>query len=149
MIITSNSPEQTRELGRILGLAIGPGDVVVLDGDLGAGKTTFTQGVGTALALAEEVTSPTFVVAREHAGGEFVLNHVDAYRLGSLAEWDDLDVDVEGSATVIEWGERIAAALPDDRLTICFHGDGDRRELTVTAGGPRAQRLLAALAAGS
>lgn len=149
MKVTSDSPERTRDLGCALGEALRAGDVVVLDGDLGAGKTTFTQGVGQGLRLDEPVTSPTFVVAREHRSPNLVFTHVDAYRLGSLAEWDDLDVDLEAGALVVEWGERIARALPDDRLTIRFHGEDDLREVDVAASGPRSAELLAAIEAAS
>lgn len=147
MIIETSSPQQTRDVGRTLGHLVRPGDVVVLDGDLGAGKTTFTQGLGEAIGLAEPVTSPTFVLAREQTGEKGKLTHVDAYRLGSLAEWDDLDVDLEGGITVIEWGDRIAAALPSDRLTIRFAVDEDQRHLELTTGGSRSHHLLSGLIA--
>ncbi|HYN17660.1 MAG TPA: tRNA (adenosine(37)-N6)-threonylcarbamoyltransferase complex ATPase subunit type 1 TsaE, partial [Actinomycetes bacterium] len=85
-----------RELGARLAAVLLPGDLVVLGGDLGAGKTTLTQGLGVALGVRGAITSPTFVIARVHPGqapGDPALVHVDAYRLGSLAEVDDLDLD--------------------------------------------------------
>ena len=114
--------EAMRELGRRLGARLRAGDLVVLTGDLGAGKTTLTQGIGEGLGVRGPITSPTFVIARVHpslaAGPPLV--HVDAYRLGSLDELDDLDLDaaVEESATVVEWGEGKAEVLTDDRLDI-------------------------------
>lgn len=141
MIITSASPQQTRDIGAAVGALLQAGDVVVLDGELGAGKTTFTQGLGKGLHIAEPITSPTFVLARESRGPHGLLTHVDAYRLTSLVEWDDLDVDVEGGITVIEWGERIAAALPDDRLTIRLVAEGDDRQLEVLASGDRSRKI--------
>ncbi|WP_062070998.1 tRNA (adenosine(37)-N6)-threonylcarbamoyltransferase complex ATPase subunit type 1 TsaE [Demequina sediminicola] len=98
------------------------GDLVILTGDLGAGKTTFTQGLGEALGVRGPVASPTFIIARTHpseVGGPSLI-HVDAYRLGSLAELDDLDLDssLDSSVTVVEWGEGKAEALAEDRLHI-------------------------------
>ena len=97
-----------------------PGDLVLLAGPLGAGKTTLVQGLGEALRVRGLVTSPTFVIARVHpslADGP-ALVHVDAYRLGGLAEVDDLDLDLAGSVTVVEWGEGLAEGLSADRLEI-------------------------------
>lgn len=145
--IRSDSPERTRQIGESLGQALTPGDVVVLDGDLGAGKTTFTQGIASGMGIEDPVTSPTFVVAREMVGGRarVGLLHVDAYRIQSLHEWDDLDVDLQTYATVIEWGERVADALPSDRLEIRISGEDDVRTLTVESRGTRSARLQAAM----
>jgi len=109
------------------------GDVLVLSGDLGAGKTTFTQGLGAALQVRGAVTSPTFVISRVHpslVGGPDLV-HVDAYRLGGAAELDDLDLDtdLDRAVTVVEWGEGLAEDLADSPLEIRIHrsigGDGD------------------------
>ncbi len=121
-----------RELGRTLARQLRRGDLVVLSGDLGAGKTTLTQGIGAGLGVRQEITSPTFVIARVHpsrATGP-ALVHVDAYRLGSLAEVDDLDLDASlaDSVTVVEWGEGLVEELADDRLEVRLHrprGDAD------------------------
>jgi tRNA threonylcarbamoyladenosine biosynthesis protein TsaE len=98
------------------------GDVVVLSGELGAGKTTLTQGLGGGLGVRGDVTSPTFVIARVHPslGEGPALVHADAYRLGGVAELDDLDLDtsLDDAVTVVEWGEGIAEGLADDRLEI-------------------------------
>jgi len=98
-----------------------PGDLLILTGDLGAGKTTFTQGLGAALGVRGPIASPTFIIARTHPnlGDGPALVHVDAYRLASLAELDDLDLDatLEDAVTVVEWGDP-AVALSDDRLHV-------------------------------
>ncbi|CAM3797042.1 tRNA (adenosine(37)-N6)-threonylcarbamoyltransferase complex ATPase subunit type 1 TsaE [Nocardioides zeicaulis] len=114
--------ETMRALGERLGATLVPGDLVVLTGELGAGKTTFTQGLGEGLQVRGGVTSPTFVISRVHpslVGGPDLV-HVDAYRLGGLAELDDLDLDtpLESSVTVVEWGAGLAEALADARLEV-------------------------------
>ena len=109
-----------RALGARLAALLRPGDLVLLAGPLGAGKTTLVQGLGEALRVRGHVTSPTFVIARVHpslSGGPNLV-HVDAYRLGSLAEMDDLDLDLAGAVTVVEWGEGLAEGLSADRLEI-------------------------------
>ena len=114
-----------RALGAQVALSCRAGDVVVLTGPLGAGKTTFTQGLAVGLEVSGAVTSPTFVIARVHrstVGGPDLV-HVDAYRLGGLAELDDLDLDasLEESVTVVEWGEGLA-----ERLVACGRHGTDR-----------------------
>jgi len=114
--------ETMREIGAALAARVRPGDLVVLSGELGAGKTTFTQGVGAGLGVRGDVTSPTFVISRVHPslGGGPPLVHVDAYRLGGVAELDDLDLDtsLDDAVTVVEWGEGIAEGLADDRVEV-------------------------------
>ncbi|MFT4081870.1 MAG: tRNA (adenosine(37)-N6)-threonylcarbamoyltransferase complex ATPase subunit type 1 TsaE [Nocardioides sp.] len=112
-----------RELGRRLATQLRAGDVVVLTGELGAGKTTFAQGLGEGLGVRGPVTSPTFVIARVHpslASAGPALVHVDAYRLGGVAELDDLDLDtdIDRAVTVIEWGEGLAEGLAESRLEV-------------------------------
>lgn len=112
----------THEFGVELGAVLRAGDLVLLTGDLAAGKTTLTQGIGEGLGVRGPITSPTFVIAREHpnlAAGP-ALVHVDAYRLGGLAELDDLDLDgdLEEVVTVVEWGHGMAEGLAEDRLEI-------------------------------
>lgn len=111
-----------RDLGRRLAALLRPGDLVVLVGPLGAGKTTFVQGIGEGLDVRGPVTSPTFVIAREHpaTGLGPPLVHVDAYRLGSRAEVDDLDLDtdLDSSVTVVEWGEGLVEDLAASHLEI-------------------------------
>ncbi|MDO9454659.1 tRNA (adenosine(37)-N6)-threonylcarbamoyltransferase complex ATPase subunit type 1 TsaE [Nocardioides sp.] len=119
--------EDMRALGARVAQDLRPGDLVVLTGDLGAGKTTFTQGLGLGLGVQGPVTSPTFVIAREHAtrGTGPQLVHVDAYRLGGAAELDDLDLDTafDDAVTVVEWGEGIAEDLADSRLQVRISRD--------------------------
>jgi tRNA threonylcarbamoyladenosine biosynthesis protein TsaE len=117
------TPEEMRELGGRIADELLPGDVLVLTGDLGAGKTTFTQGLGARLEVEGPVTSPTFVIAREHAPRSAHrpgLVHVDAYRLGSIEELDDLDLDtsLDDVVTVVEWGEGVAEGLSPSRLEV-------------------------------
>jgi tRNA threonylcarbamoyladenosine biosynthesis protein TsaE len=111
-----------RALGSSVGDSLRPGDLVVLTGELGAGKTTFAQGLGEGLGVRGTVTSPTFVIARVHPslGSGPDLVHVDAYRLGGLGELDDLDLDasLEDSVTVVEWGEGLAESLSDSWLHV-------------------------------
>jgi tRNA threonylcarbamoyladenosine biosynthesis protein TsaE len=118
--------EDTRALGAALAPLLRAGDLVVLVGPLGAGKTALAQGIGEALGVREPVTSPTFVIARVHRGGRLPLVHVDAYRLGGAADVDDLDLDVgvASSVTVVEWGQGLVEQLTDEHLEIRL----DRRE---------------------
>ncbi|MDX6299816.1 MAG: tRNA threonylcarbamoyladenosine biosynthesis protein TsaE [Nocardioidaceae bacterium] len=146
--VRAATAEDTRALGeRVAGL-LRAGDLLVLSGDLGAGKTTFTQGIGARLGVRGPVTSPTFVISRVHPSvvGGPALVHVDAYRLGGLAELDDLDLDTSlaDAVTVVEWGSGVAEALAEDRLEIEIlrphgdaHPDAETRTLRVTAVGPR------------
>lgn len=118
----ADSADEARALGEKLAAVLRAGDLVLLTGDLGAGKTTFTQGVGTGLKVRGDVTSPTFVISRVHpslAGGP-ALVHVDAYRIGGIAELDDLDLDtsLDEAVTVVEWGEGVAEGLADTRLEV-------------------------------
>ena len=116
----------TRGLGAELAGLLRPGDLVVLVGPLGAGKTALTQGIGEALGVREPVTSPTFVIARVHTGGRLPLVHVDAYRLGGVADVDDLDLDAgtDESVTVVEWGQGLVEQLADEHLEVRL----DRRD---------------------
>ncbi|WP_374314530.1 tRNA (adenosine(37)-N6)-threonylcarbamoyltransferase complex ATPase subunit type 1 TsaE [Microbacterium sp.] len=109
------SPADMESLGEELGRMLRPGDLVVLTGPLGAGKTTLTRGVAAGLGVRGPVQSPTFVIARTHPSlvGGTPLVHVDAYRLGSPAELDDLDIDFEASAVVVEWGRGMVDGLRD------------------------------------
>lgn len=146
------TPEQMRTLGSRVARLLRAGDIVALNGELGAGKTTFTRGVGDALGVRGAVTSPTFVLARTHPTAEGLpLVHVDAYRLGSAAELDDLDIDFPASITVVEWAAGMVDGLAESLLTIDIArptgaAASDRptdeepvepRTVTITATGPR------------
>lgn len=135
----------TRELGRRLGELVRAGDLVVLAGPLGAGKTVVAQGIGAGLGVRGPVTSPTFVLARVHRGGRLPLVHVDAYRLGSVEEVDDLDLDADlpRSVTVVEWGHGLVEQLADAHLLVRLDRSDDdvRTAELVGSGGDWAQRL--------
>jgi tRNA threonylcarbamoyladenosine biosynthesis protein TsaE len=120
-----------RALGERLAGELRAGDLLILSGPLGAGKTTLVQGIGTGLGVRGPVTSPTFVIARVHPGPVVPLIHVDAYRLGSVIEVDDLDLDTANSVTVVEWGAGLAEVLADDRLEISISPDPDSSQRTV------------------
>ncbi len=114
------TPDDMEDLGRRLAAVLRPGDLILLTGRLGAGKTTLTRGIGEGLGVRGPVTSPTFVLARTHpstAGGP-PLVHVDAYRLGSAVELDDLDIDFARSVVVMEWGAGLVEGLADSWLDI-------------------------------
>ncbi len=158
--LTSRNAEQTRTLGRRLARLLRAGDVVVLSGELGSGKTTLAQGIGEGLEIRGTVTSPTFVISRVHpstvAGPALV--HVDAYRISGPDELDDLDLEVslEGAVTVVEWGDGLADALAEHRLRVqlgrprgaharpsgtapagLHFDDDEKRTITIDASGSR------------
>ena len=142
----SRSPEQTRRIGVRLGGALQPGDVVCLQGDLGAGKTTFVQGVAQGWGSTDSVSSPTFILVnlyRRADGGQ--LFHMDAYRIASAPEAEELDLDTmlaEG-ALLIEWPERIDGLVPEEHLWIELeHVDEEDREMKFKARGKRYDELL-------
>ncbi len=118
--VTVANPDALHALGEYVAGELGAGDVVVVSGPLGAGKTTFVRGVGSRLGVRGPITSPTFVVARTHpslSDGP-TLVHVDAYRLGSALEFDDLNIDVDRSVVVVEWGEGMIDRLTDSWLAV-------------------------------
>ena len=138
-IITSNAAE-TKALGKKLGTLLKAGDCVLLAGELGAGKTTFTQGLASALKIKGDVTSPTFVIAREHKsltdGPNLV--HIDAYRLNTLAEISQLDLvtDIETAILVVEWGKGLVNDLVAEPIQITIDhnvDDENKREFTINA----------------
>jgi tRNA threonylcarbamoyladenosine biosynthesis protein TsaE len=149
MRITTQSDDETRRLGERLGALLQPGDVVGLTGQLGAGKTTLSQGIGAGLGVEEPVSSPTFALVHEYQG-RYPVWHLDTYRVGSLDElidlsWDDLLAG--GGVILVEWPQRIEAALPAERLDITLrYVDEDTRELALTPYGPRMTAVLEQLA---
>ena len=133
------TPEDTHSLGRELAGVLRAGDLVVLVGPLGAGKTALTQGIGAGLGVREPVTSPTFVIARVHRDGRVPLVHVDAYRLGSMADVDDLDLDASTgeSVTVVEWGQGLVEHLADEHLEVRLNRrDDEVRTARLVPHGP-------------
>lgn len=125
------------ELGRLLGMRLRTGDVVILSGDLGAGKTTLMRGVGKGMGVRGPVTSPTFVIARRHpslVGGPDLV-HADAYRLGSAGEFEDLDLDSDDAVVCVEWGRDRAEGLAEQRLEIDIETVGDGRKVVITGVG--------------
>jgi tRNA threonylcarbamoyladenosine biosynthesis protein TsaE len=150
---TTHDAAQTHALGQRIGALLRAGDVVVLDGDLGTGKTVLAKGIAVALGIDEPVVSPTFTVVREYDAPTPMV-HVDVYRLDHLQELHDLGFDdlVGGEAvTLVEWGDRVSAALPRDRLRVLLEpgeGDDDRVVSIDAAGfawGERRDALVAAV----
>jgi tRNA threonylcarbamoyladenosine biosynthesis protein TsaE len=143
LVVEVPDADAMRSLGaRVAGL-LRPGDLVLLTGPLGAGKTTLAQGIGAGLGVRGPVTSPTFVIARVHpslSGGPDLV-HVDAYRLGDALEVDDLDLDaaLDVSVTVVEWGEGKVEGLAEDRLEVLVEREpeSETRRVTLRAAGPR------------
>ena len=150
-----STEEQTREFGATLAACLRAGDLVILAGPLGAGKTVLAQGIGAGLKVVGPVVSPTFVIARVHRpapGGQLSMVHVDAYRLGAAAdpraEVDDLDLDatLAESVTVVEWGESVVEHLTDAYLLVRIERrDDDVRVVTLSGSGDQWPARLAGL----
>jgi tRNA threonylcarbamoyladenosine biosynthesis protein TsaE len=154
LTVETHSPDETLGLGRRIGRAARPGDVLALVGDLGSGKTVLAKGIaeGLGAAAAREVTSPTFVLCREYLGGRIPFYHLDAYRLRGAADLEGIGAaEILGGdgLAAVEWADRAAQALPPDHLEVHLEiiGPGDRC-LTFTPRGPAAARLVAGLALG-
>jgi tRNA threonylcarbamoyladenosine biosynthesis protein TsaE len=142
----SRSPEQTRRIGARLGTTLRVGDVICLQGDLGAGKTTFVQGVAKGWGSLDSVSSPTFIIVNEYRrADQSRLFHMDAYRLDSAPEAEELDLDsmLADGALLIEWPERIDGLVPDEHLWIQLeHINEEEREMKFKAAGKRYDELL-------
>jgi tRNA threonylcarbamoyladenosine biosynthesis protein TsaE len=142
----SRSPEQTRRMGMQLGGALQAGDVVCLQGDLGAGKTTFVQGIAHGWGSLDAVSSPTFIIVNMYRrGDEARLFHMDAYRLDSAPEAEELDLDsmLAQGPLLIEWPERMDGLVPPERLWIQLEHTGEEeREMKFYATGSRYEHLL-------
>ena len=152
-MIHLETAEAMQEFGARVARELRAGDVVCLTGELGAGKTTFTRGLGQALRVRGAVTSPTFVVARTHPredGVPFV--HIDAYRLQSAAELEDLDIDWDNVISVVEWGHGMLDTIVDAWLEIIIErshsADNETRTVTLHAVGDRGRQLAEALGRG-
>lgn len=149
--LVSHSSLHTERLGERLGRAARPNDVFALSGELGAGKTVLARGVAIGLGIdAADISSPTFIIMREHAGGRLPFFHIDLYRLEGVdlanTGWEEcLDA---GGVTVIEWPDRAGQLLPDDRLDVKLEHIADtKRRIVLTARGPRSARLVEELRA--
>ena len=144
--LTIATPEEMNEFGLKVAKVLKAGDLVILTGPLGAGKTTFTRGVGEGLEAIGNVSSPTFVIARTHKRehSDVPLVHVDAYRLSSVHEFDDLDIDIERSIVLVEWGRGFAEDLAESWLDIEIErdhtGESEFRSVTLTGIGERWER---------
>lgn len=145
----SRSAEQTRRLGMRLGALLRAGDVICLVGDLGSGKTTLVQGIASGWGSLDLVTSPTFVLVNVYSGPDAArLYHLDAYRLSSAREAEDLDLEpmLENGLLVVEWAERIQEALPREHLWVTLRWiDNEQRDLVFAARGKRYQSVLASV----
>jgi tRNA threonylcarbamoyladenosine biosynthesis protein TsaE len=150
--VRTKDAEQTKQVAAALADLVRPHDLILLVGDLGAGKTAFTQGLARALGVTEQVTSPTFTLARSYLG-RLRLHHLDVYRLDHLQEAEDLGlselIDDDDGVVVIEWGDAVIPVLPPDFLEVrLVLGDGDDdRELTFRAVGASWSNRMHAVAA--
>ncbi len=142
----SRSPEQTRRVGRRLGEVLETGDVICLQGDLGAGKTTLVQGIAQGWGSLDSVSSPTFILVNVYRrADESQLFHMDAYRLDSAPEAEELDLDsmLAQGALLVEWPERMNGLIPNERLWVNLeHLDEEEREMKFKATGKRYDELL-------
>jgi tRNA threonylcarbamoyladenosine biosynthesis protein TsaE len=145
----SRSPDQTRRMGMRLGALLNPGDVVCLQGDLGAGKTTFVQGLAQGWGSLDSVSSPTFIIVNVYRRpDESELYHLDTYRLESAPEAAMLDLDdmLEAGPLVIEWPERIESVLPKERLWLELeYIDEEQRRIQIKANGKKYEDFIEAL----
>lgn len=142
--LTTESPDETLALGRRFAAALGAGDIVLLSGRLGSGKTLFVTGVAEGLGIEERVTSPTFIISRVYRNGFLPLVHADVYRLGSIAEFEDLELPDDGleGVLMIEWGEAVQESIGQDHLAIHISIEGDRRRFDFVASGSWCNRSL-------
>ena len=134
MTVTTHSQEETADVGRRLAPSLVPGSVVLLLGDLGAGKTAFVRGLAEGLGVApDDVSSPTFTLMQEYRGGRVPLLHVDLYRLNNAREIDELGLDELGQDGIlaIEWAEKLPRSIPGSIEIRIAHGDGDDRQISI------------------
>jgi len=137
LVLESHSADATERIGSELALFLGPGDVITLDGDLGAGKTAFTRGLARGLGLSSPIASPTFTIVSEHLAereDRLSLYHFDVYRLSDADDFLDSGLDeylYRDGVSVLEWGEIVADALPEDVIRITLKGTGDIRTICL------------------
>ena len=142
--IVTTSEADTLALGRRLAAVLTAGDTILLSGRLGAGKTLFVSGIAEGLGIEDRITSPSFVIARSHRDGFLPLVHADVYRLGTLAEFEDLELpdDAIDGVLVIEWGDTVAESVSPDHLVVHIDIEGDRRRFTFLRRGTWSDRNL-------
>ena len=145
MTFTTNSPEETEQIGFSLAKMVTPGTVIAFEGDLGAGKTAFTRGLAKGLGCTEQVTSPTYTIVNEYISGKMPLFHFDMYRLRSADDLFDIgweDYLERGGVCAVEWSENVAEAMEDPiRVCICKTGESSRT-ITITGGNIHADLSL-------
>ena len=147
--VSSATPADTLALGRRIAALLRPGDVVLLAGRLGAGKTLMASGIAEGLGVEEPVTSPSFVLVRSY-DGLLPVHHADVYRLGSIAEFDDLDLlaETQDGVLLIEWGTAVANGVPADHLLVELAvADDETRHIRITPHGAFCRRSLEELVA--
>ena len=144
LIFKTKNKMETRSLGKTIAPLLEPGDVLLLEGDLGAGKTTFTGGVAEGLGVKEDVISPTFNIMKCYFHGRIPLYHIDAYRLEGQNIEIGLDEYIEGDgACFIEWPQFIEPLLPDEKMEIILKNEGgDQRSITFTSDCPRFEKII-------
>ena len=146
MIIETHDPEETFEVGRTIGMNAKPGQIYTLTGDLGVGKTVFTQGVAAGLGITEPVNSPTFTIIQEYEDGRLPFYHFDVYRIGDLEEMEEIGYDdyfFGQGICLIEWAELIEEILPEKRIEVTIEKDLEKgfeyRKITIEERGEEAQ----------
>ena len=146
MIIETHDPEETFEVGRKIGMNAKPGQIYTLTGDLGVGKTVFTQGVAAGLGITEPVNSPTFTIIQEYEDGRLTFYHFDVYRIGDLEEMEEIGYDdyfFGQGICLIEWAELIEEILPEKRIEVTIEKDLEKgfeyRKITIEERGEEAE----------
>ena len=146
MIIETHDPEETFEVGRKIGMNAKPGQIYTLTGDLGVGKTVFTQGVAAGLGITEPVNSPTFTIIQEYENGRLPFYHFDVYRIGDLEEMEEIGYDdyfFGQGICLIEWAELIEEILPEKRIEVTIEKDLEKgfeyRKITIEERGEEAE----------
>ena len=146
MVIETHDPEETFEVGRTIGMNAKPGQIYTLTGDLGVGKTVFTQGVAAGLGITEPVNSPTFTIIQEYEDGRLPFYHFDVYRIGDLEEMEEIGYDdyfFGQGICLIEWAEHIEEILPEKRIEVTIEKDLERgfeyRKITIEERGEKTE----------
>ena len=146
MVIETHDPEETFEVGRTIGMNAKPGQIYTLTGDLGVGKTVFTQGVAAGLGITEPVNSPTFTLIQEYEDGRLPFYHFDVYRIGDLEEMEEIGYDdyfFGQGICLIEWAELIEEILPEKRIEVTIEKDLEKgfeyRKITIEERGEKTE----------